>query len=208
VTAADPEFESLLTYLKEARGFDFTGYKRASLMRRVDRRMAQVEIAGYGEYLDHLQVHPEEFTALFNTILINVTEFFRDGDAWDHLRTEAIPAILAGKGPGDPIRVWTAGCASGEEPYSLVIALCEALGAADFKDRVKIYATDVDEEALGEARHATYTQREIESVPEHLVSTYFEQHGQRYTFRKDLRRAVIFGRNDPSRTPRSPGSTC
>jgi two-component system CheB/CheR fusion protein len=196
VTPSDPKFEALLTYLKESRGFDFTGYKRASLTRRVDRRLVQLGITGYAEYLDHLQVHPDEFTALFNTILINVTEFFRDADAWVHLSTDIIPILLAGKGPTDPIRAWTAGCASGEEPYSLVIALCEALGVEEFKERVKIYATDVDDEALVEARHATYSQPEIRNIPAELVGKYFEQHGQRFAFRKDLRRSVIFGRND------------
>ena len=77
----DPDFEALLVYLKESRGFDFTGYKRSSLMRRVDRRMTQIGVADYPDYLDHLQIHPDEFTALFNTILINVTGFFRDPDA-------------------------------------------------------------------------------------------------------------------------------
>jgi two-component system CheB/CheR fusion protein len=196
VTAADPQFEALLCFVKESRGFDFTGYKRASLMRRVDRRMAQTEAETYGEYLDYLQVHPEEFTALFNTILINVTEFFRDPDAWTHLRDDVLPTLIARKGPTEPIRVWTAGCASGEEAYSLVIALCEVLGIDEFKDRVKIYATDVDEESLVEARHATYTARGIQNVPDDVVERYFEHHGQRLVFRKDLRRAVIFGRND------------
>lgn len=196
MTGSDPKFEALLTHLKESRGFDFTGYKRASLTRRVDRRLAQVGIGDYGDYLDRLQVHPDEFTALFNTILINVTEFFRDPDAWAHLRSEIVPMLVSSKAPTDPIRVWTAGCASGEEPYSLVIALCEALGVDEFKERVKIYATDVDEEALTEARYATYSLREIRNVPPELVENYFEQHGQRFAFRKDLRRSVIFGRND------------
>jgi two-component system CheB/CheR fusion protein len=196
VAASDPDFESLLMYLKESRGFDFTGYKRASLMRRVDRRMVQVGVDGYGDYLDYLQVHQDEFTTLFNTILINVTEFFRDADAWDHLRTDVLPGLLAAKGPSDPIRVWAAGSASGEEAYSLVIAFCEALGMDEVRERVKIYATDVDEDALVEARQAMYSQREVHNVPLVLVDRYFEQHGQRYMFRKDLRRAVIFGRND------------
>nr|BFE70428.1 hypothetical protein GCM10020092_037290 [Actinoplanes digitatis] len=108
MTQPDPQFEQLLLYLKESRGFDFTGYKRSSLMRRVGRRMAQVSVPDYAEYLDYLEVHPEEFTALFNTILINVTSFFRDVEAWDHLRTEVIPALLAAKETGAPIRVWSA----------------------------------------------------------------------------------------------------
>jgi two-component system CheB/CheR fusion protein len=127
-------------------------------------------------------VHPDEFTALLKAILINVTEFFRDVDAWEHLRTKVLPTLIAAKGATEPIRVWTAGCASGEEAYSIVIALCEALGVDDFKERVKVHATDVDEGALIEARHATYSTRETRNVDPDLVERYFEQHGQRLIF--------------------------
>ncbi len=198
MTQPDPQFEALLLYLKEARGFDFTGYKRSSLMRRVGRRMSQVDVVDYVEYLDHLQVHPEEFTALFNTILINVTGFFRDAEAWDYLGTDILPTILAGKDPDTPVRIWSAGCASGEEAYTLAIIVAEALGPDEFRRRVKIYATDVDEEGLTQARHASYGEREIRGLPSELLEKYFESagNGSRYTFRKDLRRSVIFGRND------------
>jgi two-component system CheB/CheR fusion protein len=93
---------------------------------------------------------------LFNTILINVTAFFRDPESWEHLRTEVLERLVAGKAPGTPIRVWSAGCASGEEAYTLAMLLCEILGVEAFRDRVKIYATDVDEEQLNEARHGSY----------------------------------------------------
>jgi two-component system, chemotaxis family, CheB/CheR fusion protein len=192
----DNHFESLLNYLKEARGFDFTGYKRPSLMRRVNRRMTQVQIADYGDYLDYLQVHPDEFTALFNTILINVTAFFRDPEAWERLRTEVLVPLVAAKPPGSPIRVWSAGCASGQEAYTLAMLLGEILGPADFRERVKIYATDVDEEQLNEARHGSYSARDVEALPEGLLERYFEPTGNRHVFRKDMRRSVIFGRND------------
>src|SRR4051812_45841338 len=108
VTTTDPHFEALLVYLREVRGFDFTGYKRSSLMRRVSRRMSQAGITDYAEYLDYLQVRPDEFTTLFNTILINVTAFFRDPDAWDHLRDEVIAPQLAAADPDSTIRVWSA----------------------------------------------------------------------------------------------------
>ncbi|MFG1996212.1 CheR family methyltransferase [Actinoplanes sp. NPDC048988] len=194
---ADPHFEALLVYLKESRGFDFTGYKRSSLMRRVNRRMSQVNVGDYLEYLDFLQVHPEEFTALFNTVLINVTAFFRDGDAWDFLSKEVLTPIIEAKADNAPIRVWCAGCASGEEAYTLAIVLAEVLGVDGFKDRVKIYATDVDEEQLNEARQATYGERQMQGVPPELIERYFEPvSGGRFAFRKDLRRSVIFGRND------------
>jgi two-component system CheB/CheR fusion protein len=196
VTQPDPQFEALLVYLKEARGFDFTGYKRSSLMRRVGRRMAQVGVPDYADYLDYLQVHPEEFTALFNTILINVTGFFRDAEAWDCLRTEVLPEVIAGKDRDTPVRLWSAGCASGEEAYTLAMVVAETLGMDEFRRRVKIYATDVDEDGLNQARHAAYPERDIHGLAPELLERYFETVGNRYTFRKDLRRSVIFGRND------------
>ncbi|UFS95579.1 CheR family methyltransferase [Nocardia huaxiensis] len=189
-------FEEILQYLKEARGFDFTGYKRSSLMRRVDRRMAQLSLDDYVEYLDVLQANSDEFVALFNTILINVTGFFRDPDAWEFMQQDVVPTILAERGPEEPIRVWCAGCASGEEAYSLAIALAEVLGVDEFRQRVKIYATDVDEEALSTARHAVYSEKEVQPLGQELIQRYFEPIGGRYSFRKDLRRTVIFGRND------------
>src|SRR4051794_21280152 len=195
MTETDPEFEELLTYLKEVRGFDFTGYKRSTLVRRVQRRMAEIGEVRYADYRDRLELHPEEFTALFNTILINVTSFLRDPEAWDYLRAKIVPELLAERGNG-ALRVWSAGCATGQEAYSLAIVLAEALGPEQFRERVKIYATDVDGEALAEARQASYTARELGGLPPDLREKYFEGSGPRWSFRKDLRRTVIFGRND------------
>ncbi|MGH8866907.1 MAG: CheR family methyltransferase [Actinomycetes bacterium] len=195
MTKADPGFEQLLQFLKENRGFDFTGYKRASLMRRMGRAMQAAGVETYADYEDYLELHPEAFTTLFNTILINVTSFFRDAEAWQALRDEIVPAVLRDR-PTGPIRVWSAGCASGEEPYSLAILLADLLGADEFRDRVKIYATDVDEEALAQARLGTYESRQLTGLSPQQVDGYFEQVNGAYVFRKDLRRCVIFGRND------------
>jgi len=191
----DPSFEKLLTYIKESRGFDFTGYKRASLMRRVDRRMQMAHVETYDDYMDRLQLEPDEFTALFNTILINVTSFYRDPQAWAHLQTELVPEILARSGDG-PIRVWSAGCASGEEAYSLACCLAEVMGAEAFRRQVKIYATDVDEEALAHARLGSYTETELSALPPELAERYFDADGEQWTFSRALRRNIIFGRND------------
>lgn len=195
-TTTDESFEALLRYMRDSRGFDFTGYKRTTLMRRVRHRMVQSGHESFDQYLDVLQASSDEFSALFNTILINVTAFFRDPDAWEYVATDVIPRLLAERGPDDPIRVWSAGCASGQEAYTLAMLLAEALGPDNFRQRVKIYATDVDEDALTEARAATYDTKAVESVPPHLLDKYFEQLNGRYSFHKDLRRAVIFGRND------------
>jgi two-component system CheB/CheR fusion protein len=192
----DDDFEALLRYLKESRGFDFTGYKRTSLGRRVRRRMNQVGVESFAEYVDQLQVDAEEFNGLFNTILINVTGFFRDADAWELLRAELVPALLAERSPDDQIRIWSAGCASGEEAYTLAMVFAEALGLDRARQRVKIYGTDVDEDALAQARQGAYPESALEHVPPDLVPKYFDRQGSQYVFRKDLRRAVIFGRND------------
>jgi two-component system, chemotaxis family, CheB/CheR fusion protein len=185
----------LLEHIKEQRGFDFTGYKSASLARRIQRRMQTVGISDYEAYLNHLEFNPDEFTALFNTILINVTGFFRDPDAWTYMRERLIPPLLQRR-EGQTIRLWSAGCASGEEAYSLAMILADQLGLEEFRQRVKIYATDVDEEALIQARNATYTAQDLEALPPEFRETFVETRGSRFVFRKELRRAVIFGRND------------
>ncbi|HEX2610771.1 MAG TPA: CheR family methyltransferase, partial [Gemmatimonadales bacterium] len=158
--------------------------------------MDSVGVQSFGSYVEYLEAHPDEFNTLFNVILINVTGFFRDPAAWEAVRTVAIPEILAAKSPGEPIRIWSAGCASGEEPYTLAILFAEAVGADNFREQVKIYATDVDEEALNAARHATYSERQVEGVPPELLAKYFERVDGAYIFRKELRRQVIFGRHD------------
>jgi two-component system CheB/CheR fusion protein len=192
----DEGLEALLAFLHEHRGFDFTGYKRPTLQRRIQKRMAEVGAPDYTAYQDVLEVDPREFTQLFNTILINVTSFFRDPDAWAHLREHVIPGLAASVPDGRPLRVWCAGCASGEEAYTVVMALAETLGEDAFRRRVKVYATDIDDEALHAARQATYRDDQLGAVPEELRERYFERGPGGWTFRPDLRRHVIFGRND------------
>jgi len=193
---AAAEFEALLAHLKQSRGFDFTAYKRASLTRRVQVRMQTLGMKRFAAYLDFLQVDPEEFTRLFNTILINVTSFFRDPANWEYLRDEILPTLIGAPDATSPIRIWSAGCASGEEAYSIAILLAEAMGTDAFRERVKIYATDVDEEALAQARHAMYAPRAVEDVPAPLLDRYFDRQDDRFVFNKELRRGVIFGRHD------------
>jgi two-component system, chemotaxis family, CheB/CheR fusion protein len=190
------EFDALLEYLKRSRGFDFTGYKRASLTRRVHKRMLAIGVTTYPEFARRLEQDPAEFEHLCNTVLINVTAFFRDGVPWEALTSEIVPRLVEAKQPGEPIRVWSAGCATGEEAYTLAIVLSEALGLDQFRTRVKIYATDVDEQALTVARHASYDAKQVDGVPASVLEKYFDSQDGRYTFRKDLRRLVIFGRND------------
>jgi two-component system CheB/CheR fusion protein len=193
---SEAPLDVLLNHLKRTRGFDFTGYKRSSLERRIAKRMAHVGTTDYVAYVDRLEVDPDEFAALFDTLLINVTGFYRDPQTWDYLAEEIVPKLLADTGEAGSIRVWCAGCATGEETYTLAIVLAEALGERAFSERVKIYATDADDNALMQARAAVYSAKQVEAVPPDLLARYFEGVDERFAFRKDLRRAVIFGRND------------
>ncbi|MEO5898416.1 MAG: protein-glutamate O-methyltransferase CheR [Vicinamibacterales bacterium] len=189
-------FEPILKHLEQTRGFDYRAYKPTSLMRRIVRRMQVVNMPTFEQYLGHLPVDRQEFTALFNTILINVTSFFRDKEVWDALASEVLPKVFASRPADAPYRVWSAGCASGQEAYSIVMLLAEQLGVEIVREHVRVYATDLDEEALAEARASTYTVRQVEGVPPKLLQKYFERSGDGFVFNRDLRRAVIFGHHD------------
>jgi two-component system CheB/CheR fusion protein len=193
----EPEFTSLIRHIQESRGVDFRGYKKSSLRRRVTRRMEEVGSETFADYHALLEADPHEFNELLNTVLINVTSFFRDADAWAALREKVVPDIVArSRQNRQQIRIWSTGCASGEEPFSVAMAFAEALGRDDFADLVKVYATDLDEDALRTARHATYDARDVESVPPELLERYFEQVGNQYVIQRELRKCVIFGRHN------------
>ncbi|HEX6700592.1 MAG TPA: CheR family methyltransferase [Gaiellaceae bacterium] len=195
----DAEFEALLEFIRESRAFDFTGYKRPSLTRRITKRLQERRVNSFAEYQELLRNEPDEFAALFDTILINVTSFFRDEPAWDYIRDQIVPRILeANKGN---IRVWSTGCATGEEAYTVAILFAEALGDDEFTRRVKIYATDIDNDALTSGRHARYTAKDLVPVPPELRERYFEATNSSFVFRQDLRRNVIFGRHDLIQDP-------
>ena len=197
VESAEAEsVEALLQHLKTSRGFDFTAYKRASLVRRIQRRQQAVGEATFAGYQTYLEAHPDEFGLLFNTILINVTSFFRDPDAWNFLASEIVPRIISAARPDGAIRVWTPGCASGEEAFTLAMILAEQLGLEHVRRRVKIYASDLDDDALLQARHATFSVQQLEGVPAPYLTRYFERVEDRFTFHKEMRRTIIFGRHD------------
>ncbi|MDI3308627.1 MAG: CheR family methyltransferase, partial [Acetobacteraceae bacterium] len=194
----EPEFEALIHHIQESRGIDFRGYKKTSLRRRIVRRMEEVGAESFATYHAFLEAHPQEFVELLNTVLINVTSFFRDTEAWQAVRDQVIPRLLAREGAGNngQLRIWSIGCASGEEPYSLAMLFAEEMGVEEFSRRVKIYATDLDEEALRIARHATYAPRDVESVPPDLLEKYFERTNNHYIVQRELRKCVIYGRHN------------
>ncbi len=192
----NPDFESLLDYLKKNCGCDLTFYKRDSLMRRFQRRMRDLEIDSYTNYLQYLQRHPNEYTTLLDTIFINFSGFFRDRDCWNYLANTIIPQIIANKQPQEKIRVWSAGCAYGQEAYTLLILLVETLGIEQYLQRVQIFATDVDDSALTLARQATYSEDEVVGVPIELLSKYFQKNQQGYVVDPKLRSTIVFGRHN------------
>ncbi|GAA6616406.1 CheR family methyltransferase [Scytonema sp. NUACC26] len=198
MTASDvnPDFETLLDYLKQNCGCDLTVNKRGSLMRRVQHRMQQLNIENYKDYLQYLIEHPSEYTPLVDTIFINYSSFFRDRDAWDYLAKNIIPQIITNKQPHERIRVWSAGCASGQEVYTLVMLLVEALGKEQYLQRVRIFATDVDENTIAQARRGSYTHQEVAGIPSEALSKYFTQIQQHYVFCPKLRRTILFGCHD------------
>lgn len=195
-TETAPELEAILDYLKYYRSCDLTGYKRSSLMRRFRHRMQSLDIDSYPSYLQYLQSHAQEYQHLLDDVFINFTSFFRDRDTWNYLATEIIPQILASKQPDEPIRVWSAGCAAGQEVYSLVMLLAEALGIDDYLQRVQIFATDIDEAAVQQARLGLYSAQEITGIPPDWLAKYFEKTEQGYVFHRELRKKIVFGHHN------------
>jgi two-component system CheB/CheR fusion protein len=186
--------KDLVHRLAEERGVDLRGYKVTTLERRVRRRMQQIGISSYDEYLQYIARDPGETAKLLDTVLINVTRFFRDIQAWDAL-AEVLRAIFKRRPPGSSFRVWCAGCATGEEPYSVAILLCELLGPRVKDYEIKIYATDNDENALNTARRAEYLPEALRGVRPEIKAKYFT--GERLMrVARDVRRMVIFGRSN------------
>jgi two-component system CheB/CheR fusion protein len=194
--APEISFKELLQFIVDERGVDLRGYKPTSLQRRLHKRMAHVRATHYGEYQQLLRHDPAEITQLLNTILINVTDFFRDPAAWEFLRTEVLPPVLDEYQPGDAIRAWSAGCASGQEAYSLAICLAEYFGDRLPEMDVKVYATDIDDEALTVARRGEYHVDQLRRLNHDLREKYFSGEGDVRRVNRDLRRMVIFGKSD------------
>ncbi len=192
----DSELDILLQKLFDERGMDFRDYKKASIKRRVQKRLEANNLVSYAQYIEFLDRHPDEYSKLFNTLLINVTEFFRDAEAFDILAKEVIPKIISRKKKGDAIRIWSAGCASGEEPYSIGMLLAENLGDTLSDYEIRLYATDIDDNALIEARRGEYSENKIKKVKKEYIEKYFINEGENYRITRPIRQMVVFGRQN------------
>ncbi|WP_323766138.1 chemotaxis protein CheB [Marinovum sp.] len=178
-------------YLRLATGHDFRHYKEPTLLRRVNRRMHVLDMASAEQYAGRLRDDPAEARNLFRDLLISVTAFFRDRDAFRALET-AIDQMLATKAPGETIRVWVPGCATGEEAYSIAMLLRDRIDAAQSAQRIQIFATDIDENALDLARRGIYPESVAGYLPEGYLERYFRKRGPEYQVSDEIRELCIF----------------
>jgi two-component system, chemotaxis family, CheB/CheR fusion protein len=180
-------------------GHDFSQYKEKTLLRRIQRRMLVVQAEKVTDYIDYLRQHPNEHELLFREFLIGVTEFFRDTVAFEALRTIAIPALLADKTSADVLRVWVPGCATGEEAYSIAILLREAMGSQRGL-KVKIFATDIDDQAIGAARAGRYRSPLI-GISAERQERWFIKDREDYYVTKQIREMCIFSPHSVIKDP-------
>lgn len=192
----DLSLQEFIIRISRHRGLDLRGYKASSLERRLRKRMNALKVGTYREYLEKFEGDPTEANELLNTVLINVTEFFRDPPAWEYLRINILPNLLDGESDrGGTFRAWSAGCSTGEEAYSLALLVANHFGERFTELDVKIYATDIDEDALNVARRGEYPLERLRRVPEEWRTKYFHSSGSMYRINRDLRRMLIFGRS-------------
>ena len=197
---APATLKTLLAKVRTRTKVDFSQYKEPTLWRRIERRMAANHVSTLPDYLALVDEKPVELERLCKDILISVTSFFRDTEAFAGLE-KVVARILAGKQPGEDIRIWVAGCATGEEAYSLAILFSEHLGNAFDQYRIQIFATDIDLEAMGRARRGIFAATSLAHMDRTRLKAHFTQHGDRYEINKNLRDVVIFARQDLVQDP-------
>lgn len=185
----------LLRRLQEHTQIDFSGYKIGTLMRRIQRRLVATNMIDVAAYLDYLDNHPDELARLSKDILISVTAFFRDRDAFNVLG-QAVRNVCSRKTPGNEIRVWVAGCATGEEAYSIAMMFADTLGERLPQFKIQIFATDIDENALSFARRGVYPAAAMSEVSPDQLQRYFHPRNQVYEASKQLRDLIVFARNN------------
>src|SRR5215204_4378561 len=195
--------ERFLEELHRNRGVDFRSYKRPTILRRLGRRMALLDCESIDEYSRYLEEHPEEYRQLIGAFFIKVTEFFRDPQLFDYLKEEVLPGLIeAAREEENQLRIWSAGCATGEEAYSLAVLVSEALGREAGLFNVRIFATDIDEDAVKYARRGVYPPSALEGLSEEQLRRYFVEEDGSYQIKKQIRGMIVFGEHDLSQ--RSP----
>ncbi|MDO8333310.1 MAG: chemotaxis protein CheB [Nitrosomonas sp.] len=195
-TPHDPKRASgmsrILMQLRTKTGHDFSLYKKSTITRRIERRMLHHAIADTDVYARFLKENPAEVTALFKELLINVTSFFRDADAFGVLREEIIPALCKDKSEQSTFRAWVAGCATGEEAYSIAILLKEWMEENHREFKVQIYSTDLDDEAIALARAGIYPSNITQEITPERLRRFFAKEDAGYRIKKEIREMVVF----------------
>ena len=198
--AAATTLKKLLMKVKQQTRIDFGGYKEGTLWRRIERRMAARHVGSVDDYLALVEADPAELDHLCKDILISVTAFFRDPESFDVLK-RTLQALLGTKHPGDEIRIWVPGCATGEEAYSIAILLSDLLGPNLGQFKVQIFATDLDLGALAVARRGSYPETALAGVDPALVARHFTSGNARYDVSRTLRDMVVVARQDLVQDP-------
>lgn len=193
--------QAIYALLRNQLGHDFGGYKSKTFLRRVQRRMQVTQMRALDAYVRHLQADPKEVAALFRDLLINVTNFFRDAESFEKLAELAIPKLFEGRNATDTIRVWVPGCSTGEEVFSLAMLMREHMDTLKAVPRVSIFATDIDEVALGVARAGRYPEGLLDTVSEERCKRFFIQDGGSYVIAKEVREMCIFSPHSVIRDP-------
>jgi two-component system CheB/CheR fusion protein len=191
------DLERFLEALHRNRGVDFRSYKRPTIRRRLGRRMAATGCESLDEYSKYVEEHPEEYRQLIGAFLIKVTEFFRDPELFDYLKEEVLPGLVEEAREGEnQLRIWSAGCATGEEAYSLAILVSEVLGREAGLFNVRIFATDIDEDAVRFARRGVYPPSALNGLSEEQIGRYFVDEDGSYQVKKQIRGMIVFGEHD------------
>ena len=191
----------IFTQLRLHTGHDFSNYKRPTLLRRIERRISVHNLPDLPSYTAFLQEYADETRALLKDLLISVTNFFRDGKAFNFLEHSVIPALFAGKTSADEVRIWVAGCATGEEAYSIAMLCAEhALDALDVP-KVQIFATDIDESAIATAREGLYTLNDAADVSPERLRRFFTTDGNCYRVRREIREMILFANHNFLKDP-------
>lgn len=189
--------QKILMLLRSQTGHDFTLYKKSTIVRRIERRIAFHQLNDYVDYINCLRENPNEILLLFNELLIGVTKFFRDRDAFDSLKKRLYP-LLAAKKDGDPIRVWVAGCSTGEEAYSITILLIEYLDTLKLAKlpKLQVFATDLDPQAIDHARSASYFENIVSEVSPERLERFFIKVNDGYIVKKEVRELIVFAQHN------------
>jgi len=196
----------ILTSVRLATGHDFNDYKRSTIHRRIARRMAVQQIGEISHYAQYLRQNPAEIDELFKDLLINVTNFFRDGEAFEVLEKKAIPELLKQKGkrqdePDAPLRIWVPGCGTGEEAYSIAMVLVEAMEREGVRFRVQVFATDISKETIEIGRMGVYHDNIAADVSEERLKRFFKIENDTYRIDRQIREMVVFAIHDLTRDP-------